>query len=103
MRLVVLNGGEGKRPKSLSKLRVPCRGCKKTVCFAPQSKRDRFGVRCLYCFGAFCTRCGTKHFRRRKPERLRPLCRFIPRRGRPIEDTLKRMDRKLTQLLKRKR
>lgn len=58
----IIPTSEFRSSAKLGILYVPCAECGKTVCLAPMNTRDRLGVRCLYCFGAFCIKCGDKHF-----------------------------------------
>lgn len=106
-RLVLLGNGQKHDPE-LAMVRAPCRRCRKVVSFCPQSTRERFGVRCLYCLAPFCAKCGEKHFERYKPRKSRSNgrgARWYGRRRRKLvsfDTRFKRIDKKLTQLLARK-
>jgi len=103
-RLVAHAGGKDKHEPELSLLRAPCRLCGKTVSVAPQSTKERFGVRCLFCLGLFCIRCGTRHFERPRPRKIPKGRRRIHRYRAPlfprIHASLARIEKKLKSLKK---
>ncbi len=105
---LVQRRGPGHDPR-LAMMYAPCYGCARTVCLAPQRTTERLGFRCFYCFGLFCVKCGSKHFKSRATKRKPQTTKgFILKKlqfrspWKDVKESLVRVEKMLKRLTKSK-